>query len=155
MRRRHARLLAAAAAVVALIGVGVAGWQVAGRSHSSSGVPSAVAACKSSPGCHVVRLLADGNVEAGDVVVRDGSAAVVPTAMPALDASHVYVLWQMPRDGRPTPVTALSDIATSKASHSVPLVIPYDDTAAFAMSVERADQVPTQPTKVVAVGTAT
>ncbi|HET6816465.1 MAG TPA: anti-sigma factor [Mycobacteriales bacterium] len=155
MRRRHARLLAAAAAVVGLIGIGVAGWQVTSRSHGSGGVPSAVAACKSSPGCHVVRLLAEGKVEAGDVLVRGGSASVVPTAMPALDASHVYVLWQMPRDGRPTPVTALPDIATSKAGRSVSLAIPYDDTAAFAMSVERADQVPTQPTKVVAVGTAT
>lgn len=155
MHRRHARLLAAAAAVLAIVGIGVTGWQLAGRSSNGPAVPSAVAACKSSPGCHVVRLLADGKVEAGDVVVRDGAAAVVPTAMPALDAAHVYVLWQMPRDGRPTPVTALSDVKTSQASRTVSLVIPYDDTAAFAMSVERADQVPTQPTKVVAVGTAT
>ena len=59
-----------------------------------------------------------------------------------------------PRDGSPTPVTALPNVAATKESRSVALVIPYADTAAFAMSVERADQVPTQPTKVVAVGTA-
>lgn len=154
IRPRHARLLAAAAAVVGLVGVAVAGWQVAGRSNGNGAVPSAVASCRTSPGCHLVRLLADSKVEAGDVIVRDGSAAVVPTAMPALDASHVYVLWQIPRDGSPTPVTALPNVA-AKETRSVSLVIPYGDTAAFAMSVEPADQVPTRPTKVVAVGTAT
>jgi hypothetical protein len=152
---RHARLLAAAAAFVGLVGVAIAGWQIADRSGRAGGVPSAVAACRASSTCHVVRLLADSKVEAGDVLVRDGSAAVVPTAMPALDASHVYVLWQIPRDGRPTPVTALPHVAASKASDSVTLVIPYADTTAFAMSVERSDQIPTQPTKVVAIGTAT
>ena len=154
VRPRHTRLLAAAAALVMLLGVGIAGWQLAGRS-STTGAPNAVAGCHVSDGCHIVRLLADGKVEAGDVLVRDGSAAVVPTAMPALDAAHVYVLWQMPRDGRPTPVTALQHVVTSKASPSVTWAIPYADTAGFAMSVERADQVPTQPTKVVAMGTAT
>jgi anti-sigma-K factor RskA len=155
LRPRHTRLLAAAAAVVGLVGVGFAGWQLAGRSdtHSPS---SAVAACRTGEGCHVVRLLADGSkVEAGDVLVQGGSASVVPTAMPALDSTHVYVLWQLPRDGRPTPVTALQHVETSKASRSVPLVIPYADTAGFAMSVEPADQVPTRPTKVVAMGAAT
>lgn len=155
IRPHHTRLLAAAAAFVGLIGVAVAGWQITGRTGSDSRVPSAIASCRTSPDCHLVRLLADSKVEAGDVVVRDGSAAVVPTAMPALDASHVYVLWQIPRDGSPTPVTALPDVAASKESRSVSLVIPYADTAAFAMSVERANEVPTRPTKVVAVGTAT
>ena len=154
LRPRHTRLLAAAAALVGVVGVGIAGWQLAGGSDRHR-APSPVAACRVGQGCHVVRLLADGKVEAGDVLVRGGTAAVVPTAMPALDAAHVYVLWQLPRDGRPTPVTALQHVQTSKASSSVTLVIPYADTAGFAMSVERADQVPTRPTKVVAMGRAT
>jgi anti-sigma-K factor RskA len=151
---RHARVLAAAAAFVGLVGVAVAGWQLTNRSNNETRVPSAIAACRATAGCHVVRLLADGKVEAGDVVVRDGSAAVVPTAMPALDAAHVYVLWQVPRDGRPTPVTALGAVRTAQASPSTTLKIPYADTVAFAMSVEPADRVPTKPTNVVAVGTA-
>ena len=77
------------------------------------------------------------------------------TAMPALDNAHVYVLWQLPRDGRPAAVTVLGPVHTGQAGSSASLVIPYDDTAAFAMSVERAGQVPTQPTKVVAIGTST
>ena len=154
LRTRHARVLAAAAAFVGLVGVAVTGWQLAGRSTNDTRVPSAIAACQADAGCHVVRLLADGKVEAGDVVVRGGSAAVVPTAMPALDAAHVYVLWQVPRDGRPTPVTALGAVETAQASPSTTLKIPYDDTVAFAMSVEPADRVPTKPTKVVAVGKA-
>lgn len=112
---RHARLLAAAAAFVGVAGVAIAGWQIADRSGGSDGVPSAVSACRASSTCHVVRLLADSKVEAGDVLVRAGSAAVVPTAMPALDASHVYVLWQIPRDGQPTPVTALPHVADRKS----------------------------------------
>lgn len=151
---RHARVLAAAAAVVGLVGVGVAGWQIATRSGGKTGVPAAVAACRTSAGCHVVRLLADGKVEAGDVLVRNGSAAVVPTAMPALDSSHVYVLWQVARDGSPTPVTVLGTVRTAQASPPKSLAIPYDDTMAFAMSVEPADQIPTKPTKVVALGNA-
>src|SRR3954466_622098 len=151
---RRSRVLAIAAAVGALPAIGVTGWQLAGRDDNPS-VPSAVTSCRTLPDCHVVALLADGKVEAGDVVVRDGSARVVPTAMPPLDASHVYVLWQLPRGGRPTPVTVLSDVRNRQATPAKSLALPYDDTAAFAMSVERADRVPTQPTKVVALGNAT
>jgi anti-sigma-K factor RskA len=154
LRPRHVRLLAAAAAVVGLAAVGVAGWQIGDRSSGRSSVPAAVAGCRSTDGCRVVTLLA-GKAEAGDVLVRDGRARVVPTAMPALDPSHVYVLWQLPRDGAPTPVTVLGDVRTAHASAPTSLAIPYADTAAFAMSVEPANRVPTKPTQVVAVGSAT
>ena len=150
---RHTRLLAAAAAFAALVAVGVTGWQLAGRSGSGSTPPAAVAKCRAASDCHVVALLA-GKAEAGDVLVRSTTATVVPTAMPTLDRSHVYVLWQLPRDGRPTPVTVLRDVQTDHAGSPASLAIPYDDTAAFAMSVENADAVPSRPTKVVALGTA-
>ena len=151
---RHARLLAAAAAVVGLMAVGVAGWQIADRSSGGSSVPAAIAGCHTADGCRVVTLLA-GKAEAGDVLVRNGQARVVPTAMPALDPSHVYVLWQLPRDGAPTPVSVIGDVRTAHATAPTSLAIPYDDTAAFAMSVEPANRVPTKPTRVVAVGSAT
>jgi anti-sigma-K factor RskA len=151
LRRRHPRVLAAAAAVVVLAAIGVTGWQVTGDNGSTSKVPAAVAACKASPPCHVVTLRA-GAAAAGDVLVRATTATVVPTAMPALDPSHVYVLWQLARDGRPAPVTVLGEVRTSQASAPAALVIPYVDTVTFAMSVELADRVPTKPTKVVAVG---
>ena len=153
-RPRHARLLAAAAAIVVVAAGSVVGWQLSNGSGAGTSVPVAVARCNAAADCHVVKLLA-GKAEAGDVLVRSTTATVVPTAMPALDPSHVYVLWQLPRDGRPTPVTVLGEVHTAQAGQPASLVIPYDDTAAFAMSVERADQVPTQPTKVVALGTAT
>jgi len=154
LRARHSRLLAAAAAFVLLAAAAVAGWQLAGRGGDGSSVPDVVARCSAASDCHVVRLLA-GKDEAGDVLVRSGTATVVPTAMPALDRSHVYVLWQLPRDGRPTPVTVLSDVHTAQPGAAASLAIPYDDTAAFAMSVERADKVPSHPSKVVALGNAT
>lgn len=152
--RRHIRLLAAAAAAVGLVAVGVAGWQVTDRSSGGSSVPAAIAGCHATDGCRVITLLA-GKAEAGDVLVRGGQARVVPTAMPALDPSHVYVLWQLPRDGAPTPVSVLGDVRTAHATAPTSLAIPYDDTAAFAMSIEPANQVPTKPTRVVAVGSAT
>ena len=154
LHARHNRLLAAAAAFVLVAAVGIAGWQIASRSGNGSTVPDAVAQCSTAADCHVVRLLA-GKDEAGDVLVRSDTATVVPTAMPALDKSHVYVLWQLPRDGRPTPVTVLSDVRTAQPGAATSLAIPYDDTAAFAMSVERADEVPSHPSKVVALGNAT
>lgn len=154
LRARHSRLLAAAAAFVLLAAVAVAGWQLSGRGDNGSKVPDVVASCSAATDCHVVRLLA-GSAEAGDVLVRSGTATVVPTAMPALDSSHVYVLWQLPRDGQPTPVTVLSDVHTAQPGAAASLAIPYDDTAAFAMSVERANEVPSHPSKVVALGNAT
>jgi len=153
LQPRHTRLLAAAAAFAALVAIGVTGWQLAGRSGNGSTTPTEVAACRAASDCHVVALLA-GKAEAGDVLVRSTTATVVPTAMPALDRSHVYVLWQLPRDGRPTPVTVLRHVQTDEAGSPASLAIPYDDTAAFAMSVESADAVPSRPTKVVAIGTA-
>src|SRR5437763_2430957 len=115
LRRRHVRILAAAAAVVGLVAVGVAGWQVTDRSSGGTGVPAAIAGCHTADGCRVVTLLA-GKAEAGDVLVRNGQARVVPTAMPPLDAEHVYVLWQLPRDGAPTPVTVLGTVRKAHAT---------------------------------------
>jgi anti-sigma-K factor RskA len=59
----------------------------------------------------------------------------------------------MPRDGRPLLVTVLRS-SVDGASSAAPLVLPYTDTAAFAISVEPTGTVPTKPTDVLATGTA-
>jgi anti-sigma-K factor RskA len=149
-RRRAARVLGAAAAVVGLAAVGVTAWQL---SSDDKGAAGTVASCDAAPSCHVVRLQAD-SAEKAVILAENGTATVLPTDLPRPGAGHVYALWQLPRDGRPVLVTEISDSGKGVSS-AAPLVLPYDDTAAFAMSVEPTGAVPTKPTEVVATGTAT
>jgi hypothetical protein len=65
----------------------------------------------------------------------------------------MYVLWQLPRDGSPTPVVTFRD--ADRQTSSVPLVTSYSDTAAFAVSLEDARAMPTRPTDAFAVGATT
>jgi anti-sigma-K factor RskA len=153
-RRRGARLLAAAAALVVLAGAATVGWALRPSSgHGGPRRPSAVAACAHESGCHLVHLQADGS-ERAVVVVRAGSAQMIPTALGAPTAGHSYALWQLPRDGRPVLVASMSHVTAGRPSTPVRLVLPYAETAAFGLSVEPDDTVPTTPTRVVAVGTA-
>jgi anti-sigma-K factor RskA len=149
-RRRPPRLLAAAAGTVLLAGAGVAAWQLASGGSERSGT---VEACAASPTCHVVQLHSD-NTEAAVVLAEKGTATMLPEHMSPPPAGQVYALWQLPRDGAPSLVTVLRTTENGVSS-AAPLVLPYDDTAAFAVSVEPAGDVPTAPTEVVATGTAT
>jgi anti-sigma-K factor RskA len=155
-RRRHRRpplLLGAAAAAVLLAGAGVVGWQLASGDSGEPSQSKTLAACAASPSCHVVRLQSDNTV-AAYALAEKGTVTMLPTHMAAPAAGHVYALWQLPRDGRPTLVTVLRTVDNGVSS-AAPLVLPYADTAAFAVSVEPADVVPTTPTEVVATGAAT
>jgi anti-sigma-K factor RskA len=149
-RRRRPRMLGAAAAVVLIAGGVTAGWQLS-RDNSNGPTSSvAIADCRSAPGCHVVSL------EGKAVVLADATRArVVSEQLPTPPAGHVYALWQMPRDGGPALVTVLDSPTAGVPSAPAALALPYDETAAFAISVEPADVTPTHPTDVVAVGTAT
>jgi len=152
-QKRQPRLLGAAAALVLLAGAGVVGWQLASGGSGTPGQSKTFAACAASTTCHAVKLQSD-STEAAYVLAEKGTVTMVPTHMAPPAAGHVYALWQLPRDGRPTLVTVLRTAANgvSSAAH---LAIPYTDTAAFAVSVEPADTVPTKPTEVIATGTAT
>ncbi|HEU5034780.1 MAG TPA: anti-sigma factor [Mycobacteriales bacterium] len=152
-RRPAARLLGAAAAAVILAGAGTAVWQLSGGTATNQLRPSAaIAACTKDPACHVVRL-PEGHPKA--VVLADAdSARFVPTGLAAAGAGRVYALWQMPKDGRPVLVTVLPSAGSGRPGPQTRLALPYDETAAFAISNEPSDVVPTQPTHVVAVGTA-
>jgi anti-sigma-K factor RskA len=149
-RRRQPRVLGAAAAAVLLAAVGVTAWQL---TSDDTGAAGTVASCDAAPSCHVVRLQGD-STEAAVVLAENGTATVVPTDMPRPAVGHVYALWQLPRDGRPVLVTEIRDSGKGVSS-AAPLVLPYDDTAAFAMSLEPSGSVPTKPTDVIATGTAT
>ena len=142
--RAHA-FLAAAAALVVVAGAAVA-WRVTTTDERPG--PSLVASCAARPGCHVVRL-----ADAAVVLAEAGTARVVPTSLHQPATDRIYALWQLPRDGRPVLVGTLRD-GVSGPSQPAALAIPYEDTAAFAVSLEPVAHVPTQPTTVVAVGAA-
>jgi hypothetical protein len=145
-RRRSPALLGAAAAAV----LAVAGTVVALSGGSGPGTQQqALDGCAASPGCHVV-LLAD----AAKLVVDGNGARMLPTHMAPAPAGKVYVLWQLPRDGRPTMVATLEDTANGEVGEAHSLPLDYGQTAAFGVSLEPANVVPTTPTKVLAVGTA-
>ncbi|HUR14396.1 MAG TPA: anti-sigma factor [Mycobacteriales bacterium] len=147
-RRRSPRLLAAAASLVLLTGGTVVAWQVT-RSDAPSAQEQVLAACSAQPGCHAVDLQGKATV-----VVADGSARLLATSLPPAGDGRVYVLWQLPRGGRPTMVARLSGAAAGTVGEAHPLALPYEDTAAFGVSREPASVVPTGPTDVVALGNA-
>jgi anti-sigma-K factor RskA len=147
-RRRRAPVWLSAAAAAALVAGGGA-LLLHGSGGGAGGQQQVLAACRASTSCHLVRLQ-----DAATLVVQDGKARMLPTHMPAAPAGTVYVLWQLPRDGRPTMVATLGATHDGGVGEPHSLALPYASTAAFGVSVEPASTVPTKPTKVVAVGTA-
>jgi anti-sigma-K factor RskA len=144
-RRRPARLLAAAASVVLVAGAGVAAVLL--NDGSPSDQEQVLASCQASRDCHVVHLQGKA-----DLVVDDGAVRVLARSLGAPTAGRVFVLWQLPRDGRPTMVGTLRATSDGSVGEEHPLVLPYDSTAAFGVSSEPASVVPTGPTDVVALG---
>jgi hypothetical protein len=147
-------VLAAAAAVVTVSGAAIAGWNAThGTGHHAPGTVTALAACQQQPGCRVVHMHNPDGADTAAVLVNSDRVALVPLGMVRPPAGRTYVLWQLPRDGRPIIITEFRD--TSQQTASVPLPSDYPDTAAFAVSVESANVTPSRPTHVLAVGTAT
>jgi anti-sigma-K factor RskA len=146
--RRPLVLGAAAAAVVVVAGVVTA---VAVNTGGQSARDAAISACRTQAACHIVELSSGGHRRAV-VIVRNGSARLWPTDLSSATDSHVYALWQLPRAGRPT---LLAQPVPRASASSAPLALPYDETAAFAISVEPSGAPAVAPTHVVAVGTAT
>ena len=149
--RRHTHLLGAAAAVVLVVGAGIAVWQTSGSSTVSPAT-RAISACTHQTGCSVVRLHTPDGAAPAVVLVSDGTAKMVPLAMPTAPSGRQYVLWQLLRNGGPT---AVATFANASPNEVMPLAMPYADTAAFAVSVEPAGAAPLQPTTVIAVGNTT
>jgi anti-sigma-K factor RskA len=151
-RRRASRLVAAAAALVTVAGGVAVAWQTT-RGSDRTRPAAALAACEHQAGCRAIRLHTPDGSSPAAVIVTDNRVAVVPLAMAGVAPGRTYVLWQMPRDGGPIPVTEFRDI--SRESASTRLSASYRDTAAFAISIESAAVPLSRPTRVLAVGTAT
>ena len=148
-RRTAPRWLSAAAAVVLLGGGSAVAWQATHRAEGPSARQVALAACTTQGGCRVVHL--QGRA---DLLVTEGAVRVLPTRLGAPPGGRVYVLWQLPRDGRPTMVATLGSTNNGSVGESYNLALPYGETAAFGLSLELSSTVPSHPTDVVAVGSA-
>lgn len=145
---RNPRVLVAVAAAVAII----AGFTINEIStNGQSPRESAISQCRDDSACHVIPLNR-GSSEQAVVLVRNNVAKFFPTDMPSLSGNRDYALWQLPRNGKPT---LLAQPMLRARVSSVSLVLPYDDTAAFALSLEPGGTQATSPTDVVAIGTAT
>jgi len=94
-----------------------------------------------------------GSRTLASLVVRDNRVTVTPTDMPAAPTGKVYVLWQLPHNGRAKAIGEFSAGSGAKATTS--LTAPYSDTAAFAVSLEPAGPAPVMPSNTLASGTAT
>jgi hypothetical protein len=149
-RRRAPWVLGAAAAAVVIAVAGVVVWQTSGSSTSPA--ERALQSCRHQAGCSVVRLHAAHGADPAVVLVSADRVTMVPLAMKPAPRGKEYVLWQLLRSGAPTPVAEVTD---ASGPSSAGLVMPYADTAAFAVSVESASVPPSQPTQVVAVGNTT
>lgn len=141
------RLTLAAAAVVALLAIGV-GLMRQDRDSSTAELAADVLA---DPQARVVRLTGDdGRTLATAGVTDDGTAYLVPEDLPALGPDEAYQLWMLPSDAAAGPI-------------SLGLVDPTADAVAFrlpagasgvALSREPATG-SVQPTAVVAAGALT
>lgn len=153
-RRPASRILAAAAAVVALSAGTVAIWNL-GRGSSGHTPPTvaALSACQRQPGCRLIRLHNPDGANPAAVIVNTDRVTLVPIAMSNPPTGQTYALWQLPRDGSPILIAEFRD--GTRQTASAPLPSDYADTAAFAVSEESTRGTPTRPTHVFAVGTAT
>jgi anti-sigma-K factor RskA len=146
-RRRYdvsRRTLSAAAALVVVAGGGIAAWRVSSDSGS----------CSASAGCHSITLDARGGKTAASLVIHDSSVTMDTSKMSAAPSGKVYVLWQLPTDGQPTPMTEFT--AGNGKPVTTHLKAAYSDTTAFAVSVEPASIVlPSKPHSLLASGVAT
>lgn len=148
-RRRSPRLLSAAAAALLVAGAGAVWVASSSREQQQSPQQATLAACAASPGCHVVNLQGKASL-----VVSNGSVRLLSSSLPVPAAGKVYALWQLPRGGRMLLVGSLRATAAGTVGESHALVLPYEETTAFGLSLEPSTVVPTAPSEVVALGSA-
>jgi hypothetical protein len=139
---------AIAASCVIIAGVVTA---VVVNTGGTSAREAAISSCRADAACHVVELNR-GTSERAVVIVRNGSARLVPTSLASPSPNRVYALWQLPRTGKPT---LLAQPVPRQSASSAPLALPYGDTTGFALSLEPAGPKAGSPTDVVAIGSAT
>ncbi len=149
-RRRLAVLGASLAAVIALIAGGVVADRLA-----SEHLPRPAATCARAASCHQIALTAPGTATTtARVIVRDRAVWVVPAGLRPDDrARQVYVLWQI-TTGRKAVAVGTFDVRANAggAVRIGSLPVGYQQTRAFAVSLEPGRKAPAAPSSPVAAG---
>lgn len=135
-------LLAAAAAVVMVVGLGALAIGFGGREGSTS-VSEAADQAAQDPDSTLVELVGSTGGVAARVVVTDDADYVVFDDLPALDGDDTYQLWRTD-EGAPVSLGLLGDATEGATRLNVP-----EDVSGFAVSREPAGG-SAQPTDIVA-----
>jgi hypothetical protein len=143
-RRRTPMLLRVAAAAVLVAGAGAA-W-LASSGNGSDPQQAALATCSSQPACHVLSLQGKAKLIVSGNTVRLLSSSLQPPA-----SGREYVLWQQPRGGDMILIGSLRATRPGSVGETHRLVLPYETTAGFGLTLEPSGVVPTHPGQVVAV----
>lgn len=156
--RRRWKVLAAAAAVVALVaGLGV--WNVVvqnDRDHEASlaQLYSRAVQDVTTGGARRAQLTSTSGKPVATVVARDNGIRVVTVALPQNNTRRsVYVLWGVPAHGAPKAIGTFDVTRNGINDRAVPSSEAGARFPAFAVSHEPGRQAPTRPSAVVASGT--
>lgn len=144
------RLLAAAAAVIVIAGVTVAAVDLLGAGGGSRQPASALSQCTAARHCVTIDLRSSDGSRRAAVIVSGDAARVQPLAMSAPAKGRTFVLWQLPRAGRPIALGEFS--STTAPSTANLLAVPMSRTTAFAVSSEPAGVPPKKPSDILALG---
>ena len=159
--RERGWVLAAAAAVAGVVGLGI--WNVSlstarDRAQETAAEQRAVVEELLQPGARVVARMDDGSGPVATVVVHDGEVQVVNQALAVNDdTEETYVLWGL-RDGDPTP-EAIGTFDVVRPRLDVDAVgsarTGSDAYDTYAVSLEPGRQPPAAPSEVLASGQVT
>jgi len=100
-----------------------------------------------------VRLDAAQGRSLANLTIRNNSVTVTSTHLAAAPAGKVYVLWQVPRDAKATPISEFT-AGSGDATATGALSAPYSETQQFAVSLEPAGPPPAAPSNTLASGLA-
>jgi hypothetical protein len=143
-RRRTPVLLRVAAAAVLVTGAGAI-W-LASSDSSPDPQQAAISACSSQPGCHVLSLQ-----DKATLIVSGDTVRLLSSSLPPPSSGRQYVLWQQRRGGDMILVGSLRATEPGTVGETHRLVLPYETTAGFGLTLEPSGVVPTHPGQVVAV----
>jgi hypothetical protein len=159
--RERGWVLAAAAAVAAVVGLGI--WNVSlstarDRAVETAAEQQAVVEELLQPGAEVVARMTDDSGAVATVVVRDGDVEVVSQTLPVNDdTEETYVLWGLRDDSAAPEAIGAFDVERSRldvhAVGSAPTGAGAYD--AYAVSLEPGRQPPAAPSEVLASGQVT
>lgn len=148
-------LVAAAAGVALLLGIGAVLQLNGSEPGKQDAVAAAFIACSKDPQCREIRLTSDSSKVVATVLVMGGRAEIVTDGLAANPASSTtYVLWAQHTQGTAKSV-GVFDVPAGGPSVHVLEALPWSmtDTAAFMVTREAGNTAPASGSTPLAKGT--